>query len=95
MGQLDRADIEAALAKKGFVLRVGDHRYYRLLVDGKETGIQTYLSTGSSYKTYSDSLLGQMARQLGLKKAELIRLVQCQLDGPAYLALLRASGYKI
>lgn len=36
---LARADIESALSKMGFTLGPGDHRYYRLIVNGKETGI--------------------------------------------------------
>lgn len=89
---LDRRDIEAALLKKGFEVHVGDHRYYRLFVDGQKTSIVAKISVGTSYKVYSDELLAKIARGLRIKKAQLVRLVECEIDGPAYVALARESG---
>ncbi len=93
MTSRDRRVIEAALSAKGFALEPGrDHRYYRLMVDGKRTAISTFFSLGSGYKEYGDSLLAKVAKQLGLTKAELLALIDCDLDGPSYLGLLRALG---
>lgn len=93
---LDRADIEAALTKKGFTERPdGDHRYYRLFVDGKYTGILTKTSRGSKYKTLSDGLVAAMAKQLGLTNKQFRELVECTMSGDAYLATVRASGRQI
>lgn len=67
MAQADRRKIETALEAKGFTKRDGDHEFYDLLVKGKKVGIMTKISRGSSYKVYSDSLLGMMAKQLRLR----------------------------
>ncbi|MBL9027443.1 MAG: hypothetical protein JNL21_34950 [Myxococcales bacterium] len=74
---LERSDIEASLLAKGFQKTGGDHRFYELVVLGKKTGIGTKISTGSSYKTYSDDLLAKMATQLKLTKQQLVDLVRC------------------
>jgi hypothetical protein len=96
MTQLDRRDIEVALPKKSFEMEEeSDHRFFHLKVGGRATGIKTYTSRGSGYKVYSDSLLGFMARQLHLAKADLVALIKCPLDGPAYLAKLREKGIDI
>lgn len=92
MAQADRRKIQAALETKGFKQRDGDHDFFDLLVKGKKVGIMTKLSRGSSYKVYSDSLLGAMARQLRLSKADLMRLIECTLSGDAYAKLLQKSG---
>ena len=92
MAQADRRKIQAAFEVKGFKQRDGDHEFYDLWVAGKKVGIQTKISRGSSYKTYGDSLLGLMARQLRLTKADLMRLIECSLSGEGYAALLQESG---
>ena len=50
---------------------------------------------GSGYKTYGDSLLGQMALQLKVTKADLVDLVKCPLDGPGYVEKLRDRGIRV
>lgn len=84
---LDRSDIEAALKKKGFVLVGGDHRYYKLVVDGQETSIMTKISMATGYKVYNDSLVAQMSRQLKLTKKLLCELVECTLSAEGYLGV--------
>ena len=96
MTQRPRAGIEAALLQKGFRREPGgDHRYYRLWADGRKSSIATKISTGTGYKEYGDSLLGMMARQLHLTKGDLLRLVDCDLDGPGYVAMLRTNGVRL
>jgi hypothetical protein len=94
MAQRDRRDIANALPRKGFVPRTGesDHDYFDLHVDGKKVGVQTKLSRGSGYKVYGDPLLGAMCTNLGLTKKDLLLLIDCDLDGPSYVAKLLASG---
>lgn len=48
---------------------------------------KTKMSMGTSYKTIGDPLLGQMARQIGLSKSDLLKLVDCTLDRASYEAL--------
>lgn len=89
---LQRADVEQALAAKGFRLKGGDHRFYHLYVGEERQAIFTKVSTGSEHRTIGDDLLAQMARQTKLTKAEFTRLVECSLSGPAYVELLRGRG---
>lgn len=63
---MDRANIEAALNKKGFVCKEKDHRYYYHQVDGKYTGIQTKVSTGTKYKRLGPPLVAKIKKQLQL-----------------------------
>lgn len=95
MTTVERRDVESALRKKGFVLEETDHRYYKLQVDGKYTGIQTKVSTGTKYKTLAASLVGLMAGQLRLSKAEFLDLVRCSIDGDAYVSLLEKKGLQL
>lgn len=83
----ERSDIDTALQKKGFVVDGGDHHYYIYHnMAGRKTIKKTKMSRGSSYKTVSDSLLGQMARQVGLTKPKFLELVDCSLDQQGYEA---------
>jgi hypothetical protein len=96
MAQLDRADIHSALPRKGFECDERDqHTFFHLYVDGRRTGIKTFTSRGSSYKTYGDSLLGKMAQQLHITKGQLVDLVGCTIDGAGLLVVLRASGIAV
>jgi predicted transcriptional regulator len=81
----ERKDIDAALRRKGFLHDDGDHHYYiyRNLA-GRKTIRKTMMSRGSSHKTVSDSILSQMARQVGLTKPKFLELVDCSLDQPSY-----------
>lgn len=82
--------IAKSLSKKGFQAQDGaKHCLYFLVVDGKKTAIKTLLSRGG--KDYSDSLLGQMAKQLRVTKKELIGLIDCHISGDDYVERLRAS----
>jgi hypothetical protein len=84
-----RKEIDAALKRKGFDHDNGDHHYYVYYnLAGQKTMKKTKISRGSKYKTISDPLLGQMARQVGLTKAKFLNLVDCTLDQQAYDAIV-------
>ena len=59
---------------------------YWLYVAGKRTSVRTRISHGAS--EYDDRLLGQMARQVGLRRHELDDLIDCPLDQAEYVRLL-------
>lgn len=83
----ERDVIDAALQRKGFQKDNGDHLYYIYWnLSGKKTMKKTKMSHGSSYKTVGDSLLGQMAKQVGLTKKAFLELVDCTLDQAGYEA---------
>jgi predicted RNA binding protein YcfA (HicA-like mRNA interferase family) len=93
MPSLERDDVEASLAKKGFAKETNkDHRYFRLLHGGRVTGIYTKTSHGSGHKTLSDGLVSRMAKQLNLQTKEFVQLVDCSLSAEDYLALLARKG---
>ena len=83
-------DIQRALLSKGFRQHDLHHRYLELFVDGKASGIRTYLSHGT--KDYGDGLLARVAQQLHLSKRELLQLIDCDLDEAGYLSLLNSQG---
>lgn len=95
--QLDRRRIESALSSKGFVAdRAGDHRFFHHECEGKRTGISTRTSHGSSYKTYGDTLLSAMRKQLELDSvAQLADLVDCPMSQDAYNQHLRDKGFQL
>ena len=93
--QLERKDIESSLGRKGFRLFETHHRFYYLYVDGKKTGIYTYVSTAPKYKTLQAKLIGDMARELKLSKAEFADLIECKMSYDAYVARLRDQGVQV
>jgi|SRR5665213_327689 len=76
---------------KGFQLKEGDHAFYRLFIDGKNSGIRTKISHGE--KEIHDGLLGQMAKDTKLAKREFLDLVDCPMMHGQYLAILRERGH--
>lgn len=94
MSNVRRAWVSAALAKKGFALDDGrgDHDFYHLVVDGKKTHLFTKLSRGTKYRDLGAPLASAMATQVGLTKAEFLKLVECEIDGAALVKMLRARG---
>lgn len=92
----ERRDIDSALTGKGFEREQGrDHHSYRLYIGKTKQAIGTRMSMGTSHRTIGDPLLGKMARQLMLTKSDFLDLVDCDMDGPAYIAKLRANGTPI
>lgn len=93
MTSLPRAEVEASLCRKGFEeSRDGDHRYFKLMCDGKYTGIQTKTSHGTKYKDLGAPLVAAMARQIKLGKSEFLDFVQCSLSQKRYFEILRKKG---
>ena len=92
MASLERSDVEAALAAKGFVRQDRAHRHYLLHVAGRYTGIATMVSTGTGYKTIGSPLVSAMAKQVKLTAKQFCELVECTLSGAAYVEILRAKG---
>lgn len=92
--QLDRRRIESALSSKGFIEdRAGDHRFFHHEYEGRRTGISTRISHGSGYKTYGDTLLSAMRKQLELDSvAQLADLVNCPMTRDRYNEHLRGKG---
>ncbi len=84
------AQIRSSLLEKGFRSVDTHHEVFWLWVAGKKTSVHTYMSQGA--RECGDSLLGQMARQVGLKRTEFDDLVDCPLTGEAYLAHLVEMG---
>jgi len=82
--------IRAALMKKGFIADDTHHEMFWMVVDGKKTSIRTRISHGA--KEYGDELLALVARQVGLSKQELYRLIDCPMDGRKLRALLVERG---
>jgi len=91
--QIDRKLIESSLKKKGFVREDGDHRYFHHEVDGRRTGVSTFTSHGSGYKTYGITLLKRMRLQLRLDNMlQTTRLLECPMDREEYNTVLREKG---
>ncbi len=91
--QFDRRSIESALAAKGFVREDTHHRYFYHEHQGRRTGVHTYTSHGSGFKTYGDPLLRSMRQQLRLETvAQLADLVSCPMSRDDYNEHLRGKG---
>ena len=55
MANLDSRKVERALNKKGFTEETGDHNFFRLFLNGKDTGI--YTKTSHNGQDIGDMLL--------------------------------------
>lgn len=87
----DKRLVEAALVKKGFQLRTGDHNYFIYIgLDGKKSLARTKTSFGRGFDI-DDWLLSQMARQCGLTRQNFLRLIDCPLDREGLEHLLRQA----
>lgn len=78
-------DIEQGLLRKGFVKREGDHHffiYYNL--KGEKTAVFTKTSHTPKMREIPDNLLGLMAKQCRLNKADFLNLVDCPLSRDEY-----------
>ncbi|MEZ5338105.1 MAG: hypothetical protein R3F46_07535 [bacterium] len=83
-------DIERALLRKGFRARDTHHRQFMLFDKDQPLPVFTYLSHGR--KEYGDRLLANIARQLHLNKAELLKFIDCRMSGEDYLEVLQGKG---
>ncbi len=91
MATLKTSAVRAALTRKGFVQRDGDHHYYVYCAGGKKTAVFTKIS--HSADEISDTLIGAMARQTRLNKSQFCDLVKCTLSADEYKELLITSGH--
>lgn len=86
-----QSEVEKSLLAKGFRSREGDHNYFNYYSKaGKKTAVFTKTSHGA--REIDDSLLGCMARQCKLNRADFDRLIECPLDRNSYEAKLIAQG---
>lgn len=86
MSTIKTRDISRSLEAKGFKLQETHHEMYWLYVDGKKTSVRTRISHGAN--EYDGRLLGQVAKEMGLRRAELNNFVECCLSGADYVRLL-------
>lgn len=82
--------IQGSLLKKGFIEDETHHRMFWLVVNGKRSSVRTRYS--HSDREVNDWHQGQMAKQLGLSRAEFDDLIDCPLKKESYLNLLRERG---
>jgi len=82
-----------ALKKKGFVeVRITDQIYlYYYEISGNKTPVFTKFSLGSP-EELGATLISRMARQLELRKRDLIAFVECPLSRDSYETILREKG---
>ena len=64
--------------------------FYHFIVNGKKSGIHTMMSYGET--SCGTKYLTTMARRLGLKRHELVSLVECPLSRDEYEKLLHERG---
>jgi len=91
--QRNKKEISSALLAKGFRVKSTHHQLYFLYYQNKKTHILTKISHGSKTKTYNNSLLSLMSKQLKLTKSELLELIDCSLDYDAYIKILIDRGH--
>ena len=91
MSTIKTKDIHKALTGKGFRVVESHHEMLWFFVQGRKTSIRTRLSHGSD--EYDDGLLGLMAKQLKLKRADLDRLIECPLTEKEYVNKLIHDGH--
>jgi hypothetical protein len=83
--------IGRALTGKGFEVDNTHHEMFWYVLDGKLTSVRTRISNGK--REYDDGLLGLMANQLHLSKAQLLGLIDCDLKAEAYRRVLLDGGF--
>lgn len=84
-------EVERSLIAKGFQSREGDHNYFLYWSKaGKKTAVFTKTSHG--VREIDDHLLGRMAKQCKLSRADFDQLIDCPLDRDGYEAKLVAAG---
>ncbi len=92
MSEIRTGDLVTALTRKGFAARAGG-RHKEILVfwfQGRATQIRTLYSHG--VRKLDDHRLRIVARELGLSRVDLLKLVECPLTGERYAGKLLAKG---
>lgn len=86
-----QSEVEKSLSSKGFRHKEGDHNYFNYYSTvGKRTVVFTKTSHGA--REIDDHLLGRMAKQCKLSRADFDRLIDCPLDRDSYEKRLVAQG---
>jgi hypothetical protein len=89
-GALERDDVEKALTTKGFTQKDdGDHKYFQLVIAGRNTGIYTKTSRGTKHRTIGADNVAAMAKQVKLTAKAFRSFVECSLTQDAYVQELR------
>lgn len=88
-------DVASALLRKGFqedngYRRSVDHRWFTLVVDGKETGVHTKISRGN--KPIDNYLIWAMSRQMCITAKDFADFVRCTLSREGYVEKLIQQG---
>jgi len=90
---LDRRDVEAALEKKGFAPKEGDHSFFTYHTQGgQKTSVWTKTSHGTRYKDLGDALVSVMAKQCGLTNGQFKQLINCALTREKLEQILTETG---
>jgi len=79
--------VESTLKKKGFAKENTHHKYFRLFVNEKDTGIFTKTSHGG--KDIDDFHIFCMSQELGLDKKEFLDIIKCPIDKNKLISLYR------
>lgn len=91
--QIERRKIESSLVSKGFVKDDTHHKYFYHEYQGLRTGLYTYTSHGSKYKTYGMPLLKRMKKELKLDAIkQAIDLFECPMTKHGYNQILKDKG---
>lgn len=89
----DKRKVESALRRKGFKAdETHHHRFVYHASGGRPTSIRTHTSHSRRYKTLGDDMLGEMARQCHISKADFIRLVDCDLTRDVYETMILGAS---
>ncbi|HJK36354.1 MAG TPA: hypothetical protein O0X22_00625 [Methanocorpusculum sp.] len=85
--------VSAALEKKGFERRSGNvnHCRYEFFVNGRPTGVKTYLSHNNQEIT--GDLLAWMAKEVYLSKEEFGEMVSCKIGYDDLVSRYAARGF--
>jgi hypothetical protein len=84
-------EIEYALTHKGFSRENAKHHMmFWFYLDGRKTSVRTRLSYGAS--EIGDRLIGCMAREMRIPKADFLRFVECGMSGDDYTTKMISDG---
>lgn len=82
--------IKANMLKKGFRIKNGDHKYLHFFYNDTQTTIKTKYS--HSAKEIDDNLIGEMAKQIKLSRAEFIKFATCTMSEAQYIEILKSKN---
>lgn len=86
-------NVRSGLSTKGFEIEENRRHIHFVYVDlqGRTTTARTMLSHAAGSDDVSDQLLGQMAKQVGLKRSEFLDLVDCPMSRESLDVRVRAA----